>query len=340
MLTGQQFIDIAMKNQDYRIARAKTIKYNVDMSIYNCNPRILKLLIVLDEHSKEFKELLTQMEYATKTESDIEDIISNKEKNKNEESSLNNFFNAFENDNTKERLFVVIGETGVGKSYLIEERYPTITSYACNKGLDPYSLCYYLADEGNGLTPHETPFLKALKNGGKVFLDEMNELPHDTLMFIQGITDEKKSVVIGKETVNIHKNFKIIAALNPPSETDERMPLGDAILGRAVGLVLELTDDIICKRIGKNKEWLKSVRRLYSYIRQSGMIDLRDLNFRDYQRFSKYNFETQLQFKVCMGDVKNIANFNKIRETGEYQTILKDIKNNTCKKEEEMEMPF
>ena len=156
-------------------------------------------------------------------------------------------------------------------------------------------------------------------------MDEGNELPQDTLMFIQGLTDEKKNVVIGDETVEIAKGFKILMSLNPPSETDERMPLGDALLGRAVGIVLELTDEIICKRLNVTENWLYAVRTLYNHIRNSGMIDMRDLNFRDYQRFIKYNFETQLQFKVCMGDVTNIKEFRKIQTTGEYQRLLKRI---------------
>ncbi len=122
-------------------------------------------------------------------------------------------------------------------------------------------------------------------------------------MFIQGLTDEKKRVVIGDELVKISNGFKIIMSLNPPSETDERMPLGDALLGRAVGFVLELTDQIIMKRLKVSEQWLYGVRNLYNHIRNSGMIDMRELSYRDYQRFIKYDFETQFQFKALAGDV-------------------------------------
>jgi hypothetical protein len=201
--------------------------------------------------------------------------------------------------------------------------------YACNRALDVFSLCYYTDDkERNGaMASYETPFLKALKSGGQVFLDEMNELPHETLMFIQGITDEKKSVVIGDEVVHISPTFRILGALNPPSETDERTPLGDALLGRAVGHVLELTDDIISQRINKSKKWLSVVRRLHNYVAQSGMIDVRPLSFRDYQRLAKYDFESQFKFKVCMGDVSNIRNYEKLTLTGEYDRLINEVQN-------------
>ena len=328
MITASEMLKIATNNPDFTKARKILSDYKTEFTIYSCSNEMIDKVIELYENleAQELEKLVELIKESNAKEQDIEEVRFNKERKEKELNVVDNFFEAFENPNTKERLFIIMGETGVGKSFIVEQRYPNIIQYASNKGLDPYSLCYYLADkDGTGLKPYETPFLQAIRNGEHVFLDEGNELPQDTLMFIQGLTDEKRTVVIGDEVVEIAKGFKILMSLNPPSETDERMPLGDALLGRAVGIVLELTDEVICKRLNVSESWLYAVRTLYNHVRNSGMIDMRELNFRDYQRFIKYDFETQFQFKVCMGDVTNIKEFRKIQSTGEYQRLLERI---------------
>lgn len=317
------FMSVVVGNKDYGAALEKIQASGADFTMYSCtNDIINKVLKAVDDDLKDLIELINK---ANNEEIYIHDIVIKR----NKVDGLKQFFDAFDSPETKERLFVLMGETGVGKSYIIEQRYPNLVQYACNRALDVFSLCYYTDDkERNGaLAQYETPFLKALKSGGQVFLDEMNELPHETLMFLQGITDEKKSVVIGDEHIQIAPTFRILAALNPPSETDERTPLGDALLGRAVGHVLELTDQMICDRLGKPMKWLLAVRRLHNYVAQSGMIDVRPLSFRDYQRFAKYDFESQFKFKVCMGDVSNIRNYEKLVTTGEYDRLVNEVEN-------------
>lgn len=331
MISQNTFIEIAMTNKNFNGARKILNSNATDFSIYSCNNEIIEKIIQLQMGNKtvELNELINLIKKSNLVGRDINDIMFESQNTNKEQNAFESFFKSFDDVTTKERLFVIIGETGVGKSYMIEKRYPSIPQYACNKALDPYSLCYYLADiDGFGLKPNETPFLKALRNGGKVFLDEMNELPHDTLMFIQGITDEKKSVVVGNENITIHPDFKIIASLNPPSETDERTPLGDAILGRAVGLVVELTDDMIAKRLNISTRAIQSIRKLFNFIISSGFTDVRELNYRDFAKFAKYDFEQQVKFKVCMGDVENIRGFSRISSTQEYNDIIKQ-----CKKE-------
>jgi midasin (ATPase involved in ribosome maturation) len=308
-------------------ARAILKANGTDFSIYSCNPQIVSR--ILNDADK--TDVLSLIKESNEKEKDIDEIIFSRKYNKSENDLLKSFFDAFDNEKTRERLFLLIGETGVGKTYMIEKRYPKISTYACRSDLDPYSLCYYLADtDGTGLKPHETPFLKAIKGNledNRVVLDEFNELPHDTLMFIQGLTDEKKSIVVGDKVIEISPKFKILATMNPPSETDERNPLGDALLGRAVGFVLELTDDTIISRLKITKKWLSKVRELYSFIRASGLIDCRELDYRDYAKMSRYDFSTILKFKVCQGDIRNIREYSKISSTGEYQQLVREIIN-------------
>jgi hypothetical protein len=144
-------------------------------------------------------------------------------------------------------------------------------------------------------------------------------------MLIQGLTDEKKSIVIGDKNIKISPSFRILATMNPPSETDERNSLGDALLGRSVGYILELQDDILISRLGITATWLRMVRELWSVLKANSFIDVRNLDYRDYQKFSRYDFETQLKFKVCQGDIRNIQDYKRVSSTGEFQQRIKDI---------------
>jgi hypothetical protein len=297
----------------------------LEFTLQSCNESVIDRVLT-DNDKTEIFDLIRE---SNKLDKDIEEVLFEKKFRKDNKSALERFFSEFDNTKSKKRLFVLMGETGVGKSYIVENRYPSIPVYACNSAIDPYSLCYYLADtDGSGLKPHETPFLKAVKGelpDNRVILDEFNELPRDTLMLIQGLTDEKSSIVIGDKQVKISPNFKLLATANPPSETDERNPLGDALLGRAIGFILELNDDILTSRLNISKVWLEKVRQLYSIIKANGFIDIRDLDYRDFEKLANQDFETQLKFKICQGDIRNIRDFAKISSIGEYQQLLKAI---------------
>lgn len=327
VISKQDFVALLMEERGSNAL--KVLKENgTDFSVYSCNQDIIARVNTASEKEdkSELNALIELIKEANEQEKDIQIVELTRKTRQDEKSLLENFFSSFDDTKNKKRLFILMGETGVGKSYLIEKRYPEIITYACNSSLDPYSLCYNLADkDGSGLKPYESPFLKAVKHGGKVLLDEGNELPRDTLMLIQGLTDEKKSIVIGDELVNIHPEFRIIMTANPPSRTDERNPLGDALLGRAIGFILELTDDVLCDRLKVTKSWLGHVRKLFSLLKANRFTDIRELDYRDFDKLSRYDFQTQLKFKVCQGDVENIRAYKRIIELGEFQMLLQEI---------------
>ena len=302
-------------------------KGQVEITIYSAYPEVIEKILSYETalDNKELKELLEDLRSAHRTETDIKVIFREKERLAGKANQLEKFFQAFENRLTKERLFILLGETGVGKTWITEKRYPDMVTYACNSSLDPYSLCYSLENINGVLTPVETPFLRTVRDGGRVKLDEINLLPNDSLMLVQGLTDEKESIVVGSEVIKISPDFKILATMNPPSETDTRASLGDALLGRAVGYTLELTDDIIMDRLGVTKNWLTLVRRLHTYLAGAGMIDVRDLNYRSYQRFIKYGLESQMKFLFTSTDVANIKVFNTCAESYEYKDLIERI---------------
>jgi hypothetical protein len=325
-----EFAQVALNYEPYREAM-KILKDNgSDFTNFSCSRNVIDKIIEFRKNNDTsgLKDLITLIDFANQNKIDIENVKEEIEKRNAWKNEVDEFFDMFRNRRVRNRLFLVVGETGVGKTFLIEKNCPNAVKYACSKSLDSYSLCWYLADkDGSGLKPYPTPFQERLRNGGEVFLDEMNTLPLETMMFIQGITDEKKSVVIGDEEVVIHKDFRIIGALNPPSETDERDPIGDALLSRAIGIGLELTDELICSRLNVKQEWVDAIRELFTFLKMSDMIDVRELNFRDFQTFSsdKNAIRRQLKFKMFMGDVKNIADYKKISELGEFKKCMDKI---------------
>jgi hypothetical protein len=333
MITQEEFRDLFMNDPNYPIAREALDKLGYEelsLSPYNTNANMLKVIVALKSQGadNQIKELAELMTIAHDTQTDIDIVIKSEERKKTKRNGLESFFAAFEDKKSPDRLFILVGETGVGKTYIATNRYPKATVLNCHEGIDAYSLMYSLEPNAQGqLIPTKTPFHNAVLEGHSTIMDEMNLLPHETQMLIQGLTDRKSHIVVGSEIVKIADGFRILATMNPPSETDERRPLGDALLGRAVSYVLELTDDIICQRLKVSKKWLSAIRNLYNHLRASGFIDVRNLDYRDYDKMSRYDFEEILKSKICQGDVSNIRNYATVIQTGEYEKLCDDVRN-------------
>jgi hypothetical protein len=332
MITEYEFKDLFMNNPNFNTAREilDNIGYSdLTLSPHNITKEIILKVIELhtDKKLEELKQLADLLTMSYNEQVDIA-IVIQREKNKlNKKDGLLEFFKAFENPDSPDRLFILVGETGVGKTYVATKRYPKAPVLNCHEGIDAYSLLYTLEPNDKGqLVPVKTPFHLSVINGTESILDEMNLLPHESQMVVQGFTDRKESVVVGSEVVKIGKGFRILATMNPPSETDERRPLGDALLGRAVSYVLELTDDIICQRLKVSKKWLAAIRNLYNHLRASGFVDVRNLDYRDYDKMSRYDFESIIKAKICQGDIANIRNYSTVCNTGEYEKLCIDIR--------------
>ena len=61
---------------------------------------------------------------------------------------------------------------------------------------------------------HKSAFWTAMENGTQIVMDEINLLPFDSLRFLQGILDGKKSFIYKGQTVNIADGFKVIGTMN------------------------------------------------------------------------------------------------------------------------------
>jgi hypothetical protein len=335
MISQNEFKELFMNDPNFNVVREilDNLGYkDLTLSPYNISGDIIMTIIKLnnDKKSDELKQLADLMNTAFEEKVDLSTLIARAKAKLNKKDGLQEFFKAYDNPDSPDRLFILIGETGVGKTYIATKRYPKSPVLNCHEGIDAYSLLYTLEPNDKGqLVPVKTPFHLSVMNGTDTILDEMNLLPHESQMVIQGLTDRKESVVIGSEIIKIGKGFRILATMNPPSESDERRPLGDALLGRAVSHVLELTDDIICERLKVSKKWLAAIRNLYNHLRASGFIDVRNLDYRDYDKLSRFDFENVMKAKICQGDIANIRNYATVCNTGEYERLCLDIREAT-----------
>lgn len=315
-MDAKEFMQIMMSEKGTKATKIINAR-NVEFTIYSC-----RLWVIEEILEGLTEELLNDIKESNLTETDIETVRKRKDHAKKDGLEL--FFKNVEKG-TK-RLYLLLGESGVGKSYAVAKRFPNAVTYACTKGIDPFSLLFNIEEGREGLAPKKTPFNFAMQNGEMVVMNEINELPHETLMFLQGITDESESVVIGSEYVKIGKGFKIVGTMNPPSETDERTPLGDALMKRAIGYVLRITDAVMCQRIGCPQEFLTKTRTLYNHISSNEyFVDMRRLTFRDFQSLWQVDFESQLEYLCCMGDIQNIIAYSDIKDTGEYLSLIDEI---------------
>jgi len=318
------FMDIIESKEFPQIEKiAEQCNPKIELSGYNVNDETVAIMLAnaavghSNQLTDEFIERMNRC-HRTKTQWDT---LKRQERN-----NVESFFDSFEKGIHRQRLYILVGETGAGKSTLAMNRFPDVITYGCSPANDPNDLMFFLANkDGKGLKPHPSQLNMAIREGHKVLLDEINLLPYESLMFLQSITDEKKSIVVGDEIVPIHPDFRILATMNPPSETDERRPLGDALLGRSVGFVIKLTDDIMAKRLSVSQKWISAVREIHMYVRKSGLTDVRDLNYRDFQKFAEHDFQMQFEYMCSVGDIKNIREFEKITKTQEYDNKLKGI---------------
>lgn len=292
------------------------------ISIYSATPNTIKRIIE-DEDKAEIIELVRE---SLEQKTEIAKLLLKKEAERRNQDKLESFFELFDKGLGGRRLFILAGETGVGKTYSVLKRYPDISTYTCTKALDPYSLLKVYDDkDGKGMRAVKTPFYFDLVEGRPTFFDEINNGNWEFLMMLQGITDDKDHFVFEDEVIPIHPNWRAICTMNPNSDTDERQQLGDALLGRSIGVIMTLTDEILIERLGVDAEWLSLVRKLFIYVRSSGFIDVRDLNYRDYESLFKADFETQFEWLFGRGDIENIRSFNAIKESQEYREEINKI---------------
>ena len=84
----------------------------------------------------------------------------------------------------------------------------------CNGSMVPSDLMEDFVFSDGKASFQWSEFARAMMNGYTITLDEINLLPFETLRFLQGLVDNKKSFVYKGKEVTIKEGFKIIGTMN------------------------------------------------------------------------------------------------------------------------------
>lgn len=111
------------------------------------------------------------------------------------------------------RLKVYYGSAGTGKTTLAQKESGG-RCIVCNNSMFPSDIMedFVFVDGQPSFDP--SIFWECMEKGEKIVLDEINLLPFDTLRFLQGLLDGKKSFNYKGRTVNIKDGFEVIGTMN------------------------------------------------------------------------------------------------------------------------------
>ena len=112
--------------------------------------------------------------------------------------------------NTRLRLY--FGSQGTGKTTLAMGE--TQDCVVCHSAMLPSDLMEdFDFDDGKAKFKPSTLW-KAMENGYKITLDEINLLPFESLRFLQSILDGKSEFTYKGQVVKIHQGFEVIGTMN------------------------------------------------------------------------------------------------------------------------------
>lgn len=114
---------------------------------------------------------------------------------------------------TNTRFKIYYGSAGTGKTTAAMKE-ANNNVIVCNSAMLPSDLLEDFAFDNGKAGFHKSALWIAMEEGKKIVLDEINLLPFESVRFLQGITDNKQSVIYKGQTINIKDGFEIIGTMN------------------------------------------------------------------------------------------------------------------------------
>lgn len=188
--------------------------FNIDIAYSSRFKNTLKLIA---ERSND--EAISYVENYVKLigHPDAEMIIS-KLKSIEFEDIINNIKLIGGNTKVNNRLELIFGPAGTGKTYQAINDNPSSSVINCHSNMEPQDLLTkYIFIDGKPVEV-KSPLIEAMEEGKAIILDEISLLSYECLAMLQGYLDNKKSFnlfINGKnESINIKEGFKVVGTMN------------------------------------------------------------------------------------------------------------------------------
>ena len=110
------------------------------------------------------------------------------------------------------RLKIYFGPAGTGKTYKAQSE--ADYTILCSSDMSCKDMLQIFDFDDGKATFNKTDLWVAIEEGKTVLLDEINLLNHDTLQFLQGLTDGKPTIDFLGHKIKVHPDFKVIGTMN------------------------------------------------------------------------------------------------------------------------------
>lgn len=151
--------------------------------------------------------------YFNIVDSPYKDDINEKMKSFEFKTIITKLQNIKSTKHTNTRFKIYYGSAGTGKTTAAMKE-ANNNVIVCNSAMLPSDLLEDFAFDNGKAGFHKSALWIAMEEGKKIVLDEINLLPFESVRFLQGITDNKQSVVYKGQTINIKDGFEIIGTMN------------------------------------------------------------------------------------------------------------------------------
>lgn len=125
---------------------------------------------------------------------------------------VENFASVSSSKRINRRFKIYYGPQGTGKTTTALEE--TKECVVCHSAMLPSDLMEDFKFVEGKATFSPSPLWKAMENGQKIVLDEINLLPFESLRFLQSLLDGKESFLYKSQEVKIKEGFEIIGTMN------------------------------------------------------------------------------------------------------------------------------
>lgn len=165
-------------------------------------------------HSEKIEDEVAYIyNYFNLSDSQYKDDVKEKMKSYEFKQMISKMHTIRTKNHTNARLKIYYGSAGTGKTTMaMKEANNNVV--VCNSAMLPTDLLEDFAFDNGKAGFHKSALWIAMEEGKKIVLDEINLLPFESIRFLQGITDNKQSIVYKGQTINIKDGFQIIGTMN------------------------------------------------------------------------------------------------------------------------------